>query len=240
MQFYFIRHGQSTNNLLWQRVGSSQGRSEDPELSAVGRRQAEILAQHLRQSNPNVATRDHDNQNLAGFGITHLYASLMVRSLATGTAIAQALDLPLIAWDDIHERGGIWLEDDGTGERLGQPGKNRAFLEALYPHVVLPPSLGDAGWWGRPYETAEQWATRAQRFLRELSERHGGTKDRVAVISHAGFYNELMTRLLALPTQNGYWFALNNAAITRIDFHVDGTVLVYSNRVDFLPAELVT
>ncbi len=240
MQFYFIRHGQSTNNLLWYRTGSSQGRSEDPELSDLGQRQAHILAQHLRQSNPNVVTKGHDNQNLAGFGITHLYSSLMVRSLATGATIAQALGLPLVAWDDIHERGGIWLEDQQSGERVGQPGKNRAFFEARYPDLILPPSLGDAGWWDRPYETPEQWSTRAQRFLCELLERHGGTEDRVAVISHAGFYNELMTRLLALTSQNGYWFALNNAAITRIDFHADSTGVVYSNRVGFLPAEYVT
>ena len=49
MQFYFIRHGQSENNALWERTGSSEGRSEDPELTALGHRQAKRLAQFLRQ-----------------------------------------------------------------------------------------------------------------------------------------------------------------------------------------------
>ena len=36
------------------------------------------------------------------------------------------------------------------------------------------------------------------------------------------------------------WFILNNAAITRIDFDARGTWLVYMNRADFLPRELIT
>ena len=36
MQFYFIRHGQSTNNALWETTRSNKGRSEDPELSELG------------------------------------------------------------------------------------------------------------------------------------------------------------------------------------------------------------
>jgi hypothetical protein len=39
---------------------------------------------------------------------------------------------------------------------------------------------------------------------------------------------------------DGYWLSLNNAVITRIDFHTDGIGLVYLNRADFLPRDLIT
>ena len=238
MQFYFIRHGQSTNNQLWQTTGSSNGRSDDPELTITGSKQAEALAQYLERAT--ASAKPKDNQNDADFGLTHLYTSLMVRAVATGTAIARALALPLVTWEDAHECGGIYLDDETTGERVGQPGKNRSYYADQFPDLILPESLGDAGWWNRPFEEREQRPVRAQRFLRDLLERHGDTEDRVGVISHGGFHTQLMAELLALPERDGYWFSLNNTAITRVDFDNDHIGLVYSNRVDFLPRNLVT
>ena len=240
MQFYFIRHGQSENNALWKRTGSGKGRSIDPELTEIGRQQSEIFAQFLRRSDPHVVVNGRDTQNVAGFGITHLYSSLMIRAVATGTAIARALDLPLVAREDLHERGGIYLKDEETGERIGQAGHHRAYFEAHYPDFVLPDSLGEAGWWNRPFDEPEQRLPRAQRFWHDLMERHGHTDDRVAVVSHGGFYNDLLAVILSLPERERYWFALKNAAISRIDFDDERIGLVYLNRVDFLPKELVT
>jgi 2,3-bisphosphoglycerate-dependent phosphoglycerate mutase len=242
MQFYFIRHGQSENNALWKRTGSAKGRSVDPGLTEIGQQQAELLAQFLRREAQDTAAAVHssDTQNVAGFGVTHLYSSLMLRAVATGTVIAKALDLPLVAWEDLHERGGLYLEDEQTGEHIGQAGRNRAYFEAHYPDLVLPDSLGEAGWWNRPFEEAEQTFPRAKRFLRDLLERHGHTDDRVIVVSHGGFYNDLLAAILNLPERENYWFSLKNAAITRIDFDDERIGLIYMNRVDFLPKNLVT
>jgi 2,3-bisphosphoglycerate-dependent phosphoglycerate mutase len=240
MQFYFIRHGQSENNLLWYRTGSNQGRNEDPELTELGRRQAGALASYLSQTTDIAVARGSDSQNLASFGITHLYTSLMVRAVATGDIISRVLNLPLVAWEDLHEWGGIFLKDDQTGENVGLPGNDRAYFETFYPDLVLPESLNNGGWWDRPYETPEQTPARAQRFLSALIERHGETEDRVAVISHGGFYNTLMTALFNLPGRDGLWFALNNTAITRIDFSEQRILVVYLNRLGFLPKELVS
>ena len=240
MQFYFIRHGQSVNNLLWDRTGASIGRSHDPELTDVGRRQAEALAQFLLGPDSNALPQEHDAQNISGFGITHLYSSLMVRAVETGTIIAERLGLPLVGWECIHEGGGIYLDDEETGEPVGQPGNTRAFFEAHYPGLVLPNSVGEAGWWNRPFEPPEERPLRAQQFLRELLERHGGTDHRVAVVSHGGFYNRFMTVLLGVPNSDSVWFVINNVAMTRIDFGEDGVVVVYTNRADFLPRDLIT
>jgi 2,3-bisphosphoglycerate-dependent phosphoglycerate mutase len=240
MQLYFIRHGQSTNNELWLRTGASEGHSDDPPLTSVGRQQAQHLAQVLRDGGSDSVRRGRDSQNLAGFGVTHVFASLMVRAVATAAIIAEALGLPVVAWEALHETGGPYLTDKETGQPRGMPGKNRAFFQEHYPDLLLPEGLGDGGWWDRPFETQEQRQARAERFLADLLERHGSTDDRVAVVSHAGFYNHVMRTLLEPRTQNGCWFVLDNAAITRIDFHPEGVDLVYLNRADFLPRQLVT
>jgi broad specificity phosphatase PhoE len=100
--------------------------------------------------------------------------------------------------------------------------------------------LGEAGWWNRPFEEREQRLARAQRFLHDLLERHGQTDDRVAVVSHGAFYNYFLSALLDWPRKDGYWFMLNNAAITHIDFSESRVALVYLNRFEYLPQELVT
>lgn len=241
MQLYFIRHGQSANNLLWDRTGSSKGRSLDAELTETGRRQAELVAQFLTRLDPPAIVQKNDVYNAAGFGITHLYSSLMERAVATGSLIAQALRLPLVAWEDLHEVGGIYQEDEQTGERIGQPGKARAYFQTHYPRLVLNKAGGyEAGWWDRPYEELDQASVRARRFLRDLRERHGENSDRVAVISHGAFYNTLLRTRLEMPTESQCWFMLNNTAISRFDVYRDRIELVYLNRLDHLPPDLVT
>ena len=241
MQLYFIRHGQSENNLLWAETGSVRGRSDDPGLTDTGRLQAERLAELLsRPGQPSFVPAEYDGQNVTGFEITHIYCSLMRRAIETGSIVARALHLSLVAWEDVHEVGGIhWSEDEG-GEPVGQPGKNRAYFEEHYPHLRLPDSLGEEGWWNRPFEALEERPKRAERFLRELLARHGETRDRVAVVSHGGFYNHLMRAILDLPPEGELWFSINNAAITRVDFAPEGIWMQYTNRVDHLPGELVT
>jgi 2,3-bisphosphoglycerate-dependent phosphoglycerate mutase len=224
MQFYFIRHGQSANNLLYATTGSDKGRDYDPELTVTGHQQAELLGDFLKHNH---------------FCFTHLYTSLMVRAVSTGMLVADRLGLPLVAWPDLHEEGGIYLSDE-YGKPVGQPGKDRAYFEMQFPNLVLPESLDSSGWWNRPYESAAERSARAKRFLQNLITRHGGTDHRVAVISHGGFYNHVLASLMNLSTRQSLWFVLNNTAISRIDFYPDKTDFVYHNRVDFLPLDLIT
>jgi 2,3-bisphosphoglycerate-dependent phosphoglycerate mutase len=250
MHFYFVRHGQSENNRLWMQTGSYQGRSPDPDLTEMGRQQALKLAEFLGRPPVRVTDQalrsqatggaEHDPQNVGGFSLTHLYCSLMVRAVATGVVVARALNLPLVAWVDAHEVGGIDRIDEESGERIGLPGKNRTFFKAHYPDLVLPTWLGDEGWWHRPYEEPEERVQRADRFLHDLLARHGGSGDRVAVISHGAFYNHLMCAIFGMSWRRDRWLSLNNVGITRIDFDEEAIWLHYANRVDFLPPNLIS
>ncbi len=71
-------------------------------------------------------------------------------------------------------------------------------------------------------------------------ERHGDSDDRVAVISHGGFYNHVLRIILNLAEDTDLWFSINNAAITRIDFGGENTWVQYANRAEFLPRTLIT
>jgi len=245
MQLYFIRHGQSENNLLWDQTGSDAGRSSDPELTDVGRQQAAHLAAFLAA--PGVAGGNSvaASHNLSGFHLTHLYCSPMLRAIETALPVARALGLPLVVWEDLHETGGIFYTDVETQAQIGLPGTTRAGFVARFPELLLPEGDWDSGWWNRPFEPYAERPLRARRVLQTLLERHGDTDDRVAMVSHAGFYNHLLRAILDLPAEAPVWLELQNTAVTRIDFQpemlpLEPIRLVYTNRVDFLPKSLLT
>ncbi|MCB9419090.1 MAG: histidine phosphatase family protein [Ardenticatenaceae bacterium] len=245
MQLYIIRHAQSENNLLWQQTGSSDGRLPDPALTEKGHEQARLVAQFLAQPASDVPAPERDNRD--GFSLTHLYCSLMERAVLTGTYIAQATGLPLKGLVEIHEWGGIYHKDETNGERIGLPGPDRDYFAANHPHLVLPESLNHAGWWNRDPELPEERPLRARRFWQFLLKEHGGTDDRVAIVSHGGFTQTLLATLLnrddpdiTLGLPANVWFATNNASVSRIDFESDHFRIGYLNRVDFLPDELIT
>jgi 2,3-bisphosphoglycerate-dependent phosphoglycerate mutase len=267
VQLYFIRHGESQNNALYATTGRSLGRSQDPELTSTGHRQAELVAAYMRQpelyqpsdlylsklADPAQLPVPHDR-------LTHIYCSLMVRAVATADYIAEAVGIPATAFLDLHEGGGIFLElpqDDPESPHstryvpVGLPGNGRSFFEQRFPGLVLPQDLDESGWWNRPHEPMEARPQRAKCVLQNLLERHSrinpdGSEDRVALVSHGGFYNHFLRALLGLPPRGSdegladVWFAINNASITRIDC-IDGhfTVL-YTNDHQFLHPELVT
>ena len=230
MTLYLIRHAQSANNALYDRTGASLGRVEDPELTPLGVRQAETLADYL------AARRGNGDE----FRFTHLYSSLMVRAAATATAISRGCELPVVAWPEVHERMGMFLDDEHTGERIGRPGKTRSYFEHHYPDLVLPDSLNEHGWWNRSAETEAQWKQRALDFLDELRRRHGDTDDRVAVVTHGGFYHEVILALSGASQSEGIWFTMHNTGITRIDIRPSHTAVIYHNRLEHLDPEMIS
>jgi 2,3-bisphosphoglycerate-dependent phosphoglycerate mutase len=233
MQLYLIRHCQSANNALWLRTGSANGRSADPPLTDLGHRQAQHLARTIAGGE--------------GLQLTHLYCSLMRRSIETGQYIATEAGLPLVARDDLHERGGIYLQDPETGINNGLPGPNRTHFAETYPDLILPDSLGEEGWWNRSYESREMALHRAQRMLDWLLKAHDGSEDSVGLVIHGGFIQSIFSALFQVPLLEAnfskgreVWIRANNGSITRIDFAEDVIRLHYVNQFEFFPNELVT
>jgi len=262
MQLYFIRHGQSFNNAIDEETSYSQDRSEDPPLTDKGLRQACVLAEFLREGGSFSAVEGFDPHRSSAPVFTHLYTSLMIRAVATAVCISAALDLPPVAWTNVHEGGGIYLDNPETGERQPLGGKPRSYFEQHFPQLVLPETLGEAGWWNRPFETRPERRRRAQAFLVELLQRHGSQPDRVAVVSHGGFYQHFLAALFGFQEEAAraatgvarsnnqdnvttewkdvLWFTLNNTGISRFDFLQGEVRVAYLNRLDFLPPDLIT
>ena len=247
MQLYLIRHCESENNALYRRTGSGDGRSADPALTELGHKQAQFLADFIansRETNPRSPNQSLDR---SGLHISHLYCSLMRRSIETGLYIARELDLPLIAHEDIHERGGIYLNDPQTNENRGLPGPNREHFRRHFPNLILPESLGAEGWWNRPYEQREMAVTRAEAVLDWLLDTHDQSDDQVALIIHGGFIQSLFSALFQIPLieerfrdNREVWIKAYNGSVTRIDFLDEIVRLTYQNRIDFIPDDLVT
>ncbi len=254
MLLYLIRHAQSANNDLYARAGEYNDRMADPPLTELGHRQAQLLAHHLVVAPPDGALPLISNGRYAarhdrlGYGLTHLYCSLMTRAIQTAGYIAQATSLSLVAWPEIHERGGLHEFDQASGADVGVAGPGRSFFVREYPHLILPEALDEAGWWNRPPETVEESIPRARLVWQQLLERHGGTEERVALVLHGGFFQALMTVLLSNGDNlaqsdlaiNELWFGVSNTSISRVEIGDGSAVIRYLNKVDHLPGELIT
>jgi len=122
----------------------------------------------------------------------------MVRAVATASAISRSCSLPVVAWPEVHERMGVFMEDERTGELIGRPGKSRSYFEEHYPQLLLPDSLNEHGWWSRPAETEPRWKQRAGDFLAELRRRHPVPGDVCAVETPADWSADLASWALTL------------------------------------------
>jgi 2,3-bisphosphoglycerate-dependent phosphoglycerate mutase len=246
MELYFIRHGQSINNANWNNPDYEE--NPDPFLTELGHEQAGLLAEFLKKNQEITNHKDWNIQNRYGFGLTHIYTSLMERAAFTAAPIAQALDIPLIAWKEIHEEGGIFSRGD-KANIVGLGGRPRSFFLENFRTITLPDDIDETGWWNRPFEAEEERQPRADQVFADLLARHrdqeGQPEHRVALVSHGGFFMRLLSAVLKLPWRQAAhglksWFLLNNCSISRFDIHGSEITVGYINRTDFLPDHLIT
>lgn len=241
LQLYFIRHGQSTNNIIPYEKNEDYlfERSTDPDLTALGIEQARLIAETLAQP---YRPDGVDPQNRAGFGLTHLYCSLMIRAVKTASAIAEKTHLPLVAWPELHETGGLFDTEliDGEPVLVGQPGHGRSYFATHFPRLVLPEDLPESGWYNREKEPRESYAIRARAIFDRIMVEHSGTDHRVGLVMHGGIFARIISAIFNLQAEN-YWLLMNNCAVSRVDVRPDGRItLVYLNKVDHLPDHLIT
>jgi len=236
MELYLIRHGQSYNNAL----ANPQDRVCDPPLTETGRRQADLAAEHLKpKATPPETDGPLVQQNRHGYDFTRLYCSPMMRALETAQPIGRTARLTPHIWIELHEQGGIFLDhNDGRGP-IGYPGITREEVIERFPGYEIPDHITSEGWWNRPIETEPEWVARAAVVAEHLWDRFGGTDERVALVSHGGLITHLLRKLFEATSTIA--FGHQNTSITRVDLIKDSRVaLRYLNRIDHLPAEVVT
>jgi 2,3-bisphosphoglycerate-dependent phosphoglycerate mutase len=249
MQVYLIRHGQSHNNALFE---DQLKRVHDPELTEVGMQQAQRLADYLigiQQKRDSTAQNELPaanayRENLPA-EINKLYCSAMHRALQTAQPLATALNMKAHVWLDIHEQGGIYLEKEGV--ITGYGGRTRSQITEEFPDYMLPDLITEDGWW-LPSDGYEEHA-RAQgraisvaETLKRWAVEPETAEDRVALVSHGTFIDSVIKALTNNLPGTAFYYNHWNTGITRIDFTSDWREMRirYINRVDHLPAELVT
>ncbi|MCP4431257.1 MAG: histidine phosphatase family protein [Gammaproteobacteria bacterium] len=246
MKLYLIRHAQSANNQLWNGSDQVDGRQPDPEITDIGHRQAELLGEHL--AHPLAEPRQHPYLPVddSGFGLTHLYCSLMTRSILTAQYIANQCEIEQQALPDIFEKNGVY-EFDEQGEMQGLPGPGREYFANRFPLLNLPESIGENGWWDRPAEDHEEFIGRVRSVVRSLKQQAIDAKTNIAMVVHSDFIDQFVNELMGVTRHgNNYksdWvanWAFHNTSISRFDFNNGAHSVVYLNRIDHLPAELVT
>ncbi|NMB62002.1 MAG: histidine phosphatase family protein [Chloroflexi bacterium] len=237
MLLYYVRHAQSNNNALYNETGSYSGRSADAPLSATGKKQLPYLATFIQKELQEVQTEGNGSQR--NVPVT-LYCSLMERTVATASAIAETCQLPLYGYRDIHEVGGVYVKNDETDERIGMPGHDKQFFTEHYPLLHYPQGVDENGWWNRPHETREERPARARRVLEDILTCHSNPDEVVILVSHGEFFNHFINALLDMPPNSAVWFEMMNAAVSLFDFQPDLIQIPYINRHHFIPSELIT
>jgi 2,3-bisphosphoglycerate-dependent phosphoglycerate mutase len=246
MRLYLIRHAESANNALYSSQGDYSGRNPDPDITPTGHQQSALLAVHL--ADPAGEPRHHPflANGSRRYGLTHLYCSLMTRAMLTAGYVAEACAIPATAHPEMFERGGIY-QLDAAGQPIGLPGPNSAYFRDRFPGHVLPAGLNAHGWYDRPAETDDQFIDRVRSVLAEIRQRHENSDDVVALVVHGDFIDQSINELMGVRRKpENYrrsWeanWAFHNTSVSRIDFVAGSHSVVYLNRLEHLPVELIT
>jgi broad specificity phosphatase PhoE len=246
MELYIIRHGQSTNNAL---MDDQRFRIYDPDLTDFGLQQAQYAAEYLANSVnlEQLVSYPADSPYRNGahhYAFTHIYCSPMKRAMQTAAPIADAMGLIPEVWVDIHEHGGVFLEEDGVVTGYG--GMTRSEIETEFPEYILPDEITDHGWWKTDQGKVDIMlcnarAMRVSKALRQRAAIEASFDDKVALVTHGTFVDALIKALLNLLPGERYYHWHYNTGITRFDFIKNGMLIVrYINRISHLPPELVT
>ena len=233
-----VRHAQSENNASNARirlafagdpermhVETERARKPDPNLSEVGRAQAERLADALAAE-------------LAGPDSV-LVTSPMRRALLTAAPLAARAQVPrdrFVCHGALYEVGGSYYQDHAVAS------SDAAAIEAEFPvHCVsVPPGGWYAGHAGP--ESSDEARARVDRVIAWAEATLGaGTHQTVVVVAHGDLLSRWLRRWLQVPWQRGLAFMHGNTGITRLSFsRLDGLLLAGFNDLGHLPAALLT
>eukprot|EP01123_Difflugia_compressa_P009320 TRINITY_DN3055_c0_g1_i4.p1 TRINITY_DN3055_c0_g1~~TRINITY_DN3055_c0_g1_i4.p1 ORF type:complete len:269 (+),score=50.86 TRINITY_DN3055_c0_g1_i4:784-1590(+) len=227
MEFYFVRHGQSTNNLLYELLVShsrtqyyEHARTSDPPLTEQGLTQAKDLAKLLRPSPK-----------------SKVLTSPMYRALQTAQPITQALEVPMEVWVDLHEHGGMY-EVDGKDTFVGVGGMTKEQILQKFPNTHLPEPFKSpcGGWYVSPTaESTNHALSRADTIVQRLIDfaRSPLNKDikYVWIITHGTFLSMILPKLLKMGSSN-IVIHHNNVGVSGLVIRPDGSLSVkFLNRI---------
>ncbi len=193
---YIIRHGETD----WNLQGKVQGK-QDSQLTKLGLKQAELLANRLMGENIEV-----------------IYSSGLQRAISTASIIADKLNLPYFCNDALNEINfGLW--EGLTNEEILKeyPAELRTWRNS--PHKSTIPG-------GEKLALAQK---RAVDFVRTLVS--DSTGKNILLVSHATIIKLLLMHILEMELYNYYRLKQDNCNLNVVAFRDHGPVLLKYNDV---------
>jgi 2,3-bisphosphoglycerate-dependent phosphoglycerate mutase len=234
-----VRHAQSQNNLsdeliyeqyrhdrLRARLEAGRARRPDPELSDIGRMQAEQLAEALVPALTEKAGR------------TLLISSPMRRALQTAMPIAVGAGFErerFFCHTELFELGSGYYGDHAL------PSSRVAQLEADYPltcHAVPNDDL----YVGTRGESEERGRARVDRVIAWFEATLAREQyDLLIVVAHGHLLTRWLRRWIGVPWGSGLAFVHANASLTMLHWDAcDGLLLEFTNETAHLEPEICT
>ena len=190
-RWLLVRHGETE----WNRDGKAQGHA-DIQLSDVGRWQAKMLAEALRDVPIHVAA-----------------CSDLTRARETARLILGERDVPLEITPDLREVAyGAWEGLTSEQARARNPDLYEKWL--LWDPTFVAPDGG---------ESVQQVMVRVRRFVKRTE--YLGDDQTLVVVSHGGTIRILTLALMELPLKTFSQFVLDLASISIIDVFPQRSVL---------------
>ena len=224
MRLWLIRHGQSMNNIIQEKLNPLFQRGEisaeqyneiwlaerqdDPALSPKGIAEAAKLGAFLAEW-----IKGQDGCRFK------LYCSAMLRACQTIHPLSVATNSLVEIRPDIFETGGIYSSNGGANPQR-VPGKTStaAQLKSQFPDYDISALPQNGPWYSSGWETREMAVARAARVADWLCSPtlHSSVgTDVAAMVMHADFLNLLLQQLL--HTTHDVMFPNTSTALLDID-----------------------
>lgn len=224
MDLIFIRHAQSANNvnaarLLRKYNGNEKDkemikeretlRSDDAELSELGKQQAKNLANNFFKK------LENDDKDLTNYLFV---SSPMRRALDTISPTLSMFKIPknrVLCYGEFYETGGCYYFNES------RPGRGCDVIEKKYKITCV--DVPAEGWFAgrKTPETFWQSLERTERvhnWIKSLVKKYHSTYHTAVFIGHGSFLNLLMSSFAKTPISRRVMFVHNNTGITKVRY----------------------
>jgi broad specificity phosphatase PhoE len=213
-EVYLIRHGDALPDAAEVVL---DGAYDSQPLSLLGRRQAEALAQRLRE-----------------VSLAAVYSSPIVRAQQTAAAAAAALGLEVLIDPALRE-----VEVGAVGPDVPPGATPEQLAQALRARLreVARVALTTGTWASIPgSEPSAALRARAAAAMARIAARHPG--QRIAVVSHAGLINAYIADMLGIPRD--FFFPCANTAVSIVRLRGTQRLLLSLNDIAHLQQARLT
>ncbi|KAM3140770.1 hypothetical protein pb186bvf_007175 [Paramecium bursaria] len=214
MNIYYVRHGESTNNILIGKPDYEALRILDAPLSDRGKQQIYEAAQCFLKN---------------GIKIDIIRCSPLQRAIGSAQIISEILKVPVEIVQNIHEIGGNYVKQQGF------PGENRNYFQTNYPTYKIDERITEQGWYfSDKKEPKEEAKLRVDDILKDLTKLN---YQNIIQIGHGNLQDLIIGKLVDRRDDSLKYFGHENASITLIRYDGELKLLFYNN-YSHLPEQL--